>query len=189
MQRLDWYLHRLRGMSVGEITWRARATCREALDRCRVGIGWRPRLDAAWLAAATHSHPPLRLTDVQPGDWKDSPAGSVEASWRDRLLSRAEKIVAHRLSFFELHDHHLGDPIDWNRDHASGRPAPMRFAPASTIATIGSRATPSWSGSQTDITSSSPLGAPTARRAKSAMPPPSSNNCNPGWSSVPTAWG
>ncbi len=130
MQSLDWYLHRLRGMSAGEIAWRTRATCWEALDRCRVGIGWRPKLDAAWLAAAADSPRSLRLTGVQPGDWKDSLAGSPEAVWRDRLLARAERIAAHRLSFFDIHDRHLGDPIDWNRDHASGQASPMGFAPA-----------------------------------------------------------
>jgi hypothetical protein len=45
------------------------------------------------------------------------------------LCARAERLARHRLSFFDLVDLDLGDPIDWNRDHAIGRPTPLQFAP------------------------------------------------------------
>jgi len=46
------------------------------------------------------------------------------------LVERAERIVQHRLSFFNLRDQYLGDPIIWNRDHKRGRDTPMVFSPA-----------------------------------------------------------
>jgi len=57
------------------------------------------------------------------------PKCDEEREWRDRLVAHAEHVARHRLSFLGLVDAHLGDPIDWNRDHESGRKAPLRFAP------------------------------------------------------------
>jgi len=54
----------------------------------------------------------------------------VKRAWHDALLERAEKIAQHRLTFFDLKEQYLGDPIRWNRDHKRGRDAPMIFSPA-----------------------------------------------------------
>ncbi|MBW1707070.1 MAG: alginate lyase family protein, partial [Deltaproteobacteria bacterium] len=53
-----------------------------------------------------------------------------EAEWYGRLIREAEQLVRHKFSFFNLKDHYLGNPIDWNRDHASGKKASMLFAPS-----------------------------------------------------------
>lgn len=47
-----------------------------------------------------------------------------------RAAQRAESMVKNRLSFFDLNDVFLGDPIRWNHEHSIDRPAPMGFAPA-----------------------------------------------------------
>lgn len=126
MQPLSWYVRRLRGMSAEEIAWRARGTARDVLDRCRFALGWQPSPPRR---VAAQKEPGFRVSDLRVGEWADLPDGLEEARWRDRLLAQADRMVAQRLSFFDLEDCHLGVPIDWNRDHKSGRRAPMGFAP------------------------------------------------------------
>jgi hypothetical protein len=45
------------------------------------------------------------------------------------VCRQADAITAHRLAFLGLDERHLGDPIDWNRDHEVRRPCPLRFSP------------------------------------------------------------
>ncbi len=124
MQSIAWYLKRARTMSAGELAWRIRSELRDAVDACRVPLRLYPQIDAPL--------PPLpsapRWCPVPLGDWRDVAPGDPAAEWCNRLIARADRIAAHRLSFFDLDDVHLGDPIDWNRDHASGRPTPTGFA-------------------------------------------------------------
>lgn len=126
MQRLEWYVRRLRGMSAGEIAWRVRSEIRDAVDRARVGLGRVPR--PRDLPRALAAPPGFTVTDLPPGGWRD--AEGEERTWRDALVAQADRAAAHRLSFFDLDDRHLGDPIDWNRDHSAGKPSPMGFAAA-----------------------------------------------------------
>ena len=49
--------------------------------------------------------------------------------WQRRLLAQANRIASHQISFFDLQEHNLGSPIDWNRDHKAGKRAPLAFAP------------------------------------------------------------
>jgi hypothetical protein len=126
MQRLEWYVRRLRGMSAGEIAWRLRSHLRDTADRVRVGLGRVPRPRS--LAEAVAAAPGFAVSDLPVGAWRE--AQGQERAWREALTARADQAVAHRLSFFDLVDHPLGDPIDWNRDHSSGKAAPMGFAAA-----------------------------------------------------------
>ena len=125
MQPLSWYVRRLRGMSGAEIAWRIRSSLRDAGDRARLACGRVPR--PSGLSQALSAGPGFRL----PGSlvsW-DAPAPE-ERAWRDALAAQAAAAAAHRLTFFDLRDHFLGDPIDWNRDHSSGKAAPRGFAGA-----------------------------------------------------------
>jgi len=63
---------------------------------------------------------------VEPGEW----ASGEERAWLDRLTAQADRIAAGRLSFLGLEDQHLGDPIDWHRDHRAGVAAPKKYAPS-----------------------------------------------------------
>jgi hypothetical protein len=124
MQSLSWYFRRLSAMSLEEAAGRVADAARDAADGARIGLGWKPRPPAALLAGA---EPPFRVTDLAVGEWTSAPSGSPEAAWRDRLAQAADDVAAHRLTFFDLSRHHMGDPIDWNRDPKSGRRAPLRF--------------------------------------------------------------
>jgi hypothetical protein len=111
-------------MSPEEAGRRLVDAARDAADGLRVSLGWKPRPPAGLLGAA---EPPFRVSDLRVGEWGSAPPGSPEAGWRERLVQAADDVAAHRLTFFDLSRHHLGDPIDWNRDPKSGRRAPLRF--------------------------------------------------------------
>ena len=129
MQTLSWYIARLRSMSPREVLLRVHAAGRDRADRLMLTRRQRPRklaeilLDGSAGAAARGFHLPV-LASSRPG------APLPCESWRNRLVAGADAIVAHRLSFFDVQDRFLGDPIDWNRDHAAGVAAPMIYAPA-----------------------------------------------------------
>ena len=116
-------------MSAGELAWRATSRLRDAELWTRMLLRLEPRppdrdraVDGACLA------PGFRVCDVRLGEWVLSERDD-EKAWRDRLVSEADRVARHWLSFFDLVDADLGDPIDWNRDHASGQKVPPRFAP------------------------------------------------------------
>jgi hypothetical protein len=130
VQPLTWYIRRLRGMSPQEVAWRMRSAMQEAADRCLMSARQRPRPLAAILNGhGTDGAGSPRFVDVAAGQWAASALRDPQQEWCHRLRTKADRIAAHRLSFFDLEDCHLGDPIDWNRDPKSGKAAPMRFAP------------------------------------------------------------
>jgi len=130
MQSLNWYYHRMRSMSAAEVAWRAQGLLRDAADRVRASGKLFPSAEYALRnAATTESAPPFRVTDFTTGaEDQLPPALRRNGQWRERLLTAAEHILQHRLSFFDLENAWLGAPIDWNRDHSSGRQAPRTFA-------------------------------------------------------------
>jgi len=116
-------------MSAGEVAWRAVGRLRDAELWGRLALRLEPRPRASDPGdAGACADPGFRVCDLRVGEWA-VPERDEERQWRDRLVAHAEQVARHRLSFFDLVDRHLGDPIDWNRDHGSGRKAPLRFAP------------------------------------------------------------
>ena len=128
MQPLAWYVKRLQRMSAGEIAWRVQSACGNLKDlydlrRGRLPLG--PLTEPPRESAAIAPHV---WTAVPPGAWAAAAPDSAEARWAAALRRAANPIVAHRFTFFNLTDRHFGDPIDWNRDHGSGRAAPLAFS-------------------------------------------------------------
>src|SRR5437870_3522968 len=117
MQSIAWYARRLRAMSASEIGWRVRSGIRDAFDPYRVRLRLYPHTIGTQAAIAGAP----RWCPVALGDWRDLAPDDPATLWRTRLLDRADRIVAHRLSFFDLEDVDLGDPIDWHSDHSSYR--------------------------------------------------------------------
>jgi Heparinase II/III-like protein/Heparinase II/III N-terminus len=114
-------------MSPDEIVWRMRSSLCDHADRFLVGRRQQWREPSAFLnGEGEGGEPGFRICGIAKRKGDDP----VEKSWYDSLLARAEKITEHRLSFFDLKDKHLGDPIIWNRDHKRGQDTPMTFCPA-----------------------------------------------------------
>lgn len=131
MQTLTWYYRRLRTMPPGEMAWRLRSSLRDHADRLVVSRRQRLRPLSVVLNGDGRDTPGFRVSDLPVGGWVGSSrSGNVERIWLDSLIDRAEKIAEHRLSFFDLEDKYLGDPIIWNRDHKRGQDTPMIFSPA-----------------------------------------------------------
>ena len=124
MQSLSWYVRRLQAMSVGEIAWRAQSAVQNVTDRGRVGLKLYPK--TAGRHRPTVSSP--QWCPVPRGDWLALAPDDPASLWRTRLIDRADRVANHRLTFFDLDDVDLGDPIDWNREHSCGKATPLRYA-------------------------------------------------------------
>ena len=127
MQTLAWYVRRLQAMSVQEIAWRAHSAARGVTDRARVGLKLYPRTAGRPRRFPAAAGAP-RWCPVPRGDWLALAPDDPAALWRTRLIERADRAAAHRLTFFDLEDVNLGDPIDWNREYACGQATPLRYA-------------------------------------------------------------
>ncbi|MCD6304039.1 MAG: hypothetical protein J7M21_03660, partial [Planctomycetes bacterium] len=115
-------------MSPAEIAHRCISAGTSAVDRCLFPLRRRPMPLRRLLAAGGDDRPGLAVTDMQPGEWADAPADSLERRWYERLIRRADAVARGRLDLFDIEDCDLGTPIDWNADHKSGRRSPMRYA-------------------------------------------------------------
>lgn len=128
MQSSAWYLHRLRGMGPSEIMWRLRGATNDWVDRRRVAAGQLPALSAALIPGRIESGaPPFRVSDLRVGGW-GTPGAEEDAARFATLTTEAETLCRHRLTFLGLEDRFLGDPIEWNRDHAMGVSSPLAFS-------------------------------------------------------------
>jgi len=128
MQTPSWYYRRLKAMSADEIVWRMHSSLRDRVDRYLVSRRQQARaLPALVNGNGCASGPGFRVCRRNVGErtW----LGIDEASY-EALLQRATKIAEHHLTFFDLKDAHLGDPIVWNRDHKRGQDTPLAFSSA-----------------------------------------------------------
>ncbi len=119
MQSPSWYLHRLRSMSPAEVLWRVRRMLSANLDLLRIPAGFYPRLRVQ----PEHRAPAFRLS-ADDGRYAAEQGDAPFDAWSRRLRRQADAICENRLSFFDLEDCFLGDPVDWHRDFSAGRAAP-----------------------------------------------------------------
>ena len=128
MQTLNWYFNRLRSMSPGEILWRVKSELRDRFDRLLVGRRRRARdLAAVVDDVRADDTPGFHVADMVSRQWEGTEDDAVERIWLAELLGKADDVVNRRLSYFDMVDADLGDPIDWNRDHKRRQAAPMTF--------------------------------------------------------------
>jgi hypothetical protein len=128
MQSFNWYVNRLRTMSPREVAWRVADAARDGIDRARFGLRLYPQASDLTAPQPQSAAPPALCT-IPVGVWRDV-ADDTERRWSGALTAKADQLMQHRFTFFNLKAHDLGTPIDWNRDHESGHPAPLSFAPA-----------------------------------------------------------
>lgn len=123
MQSPSWYVHRLRSMTVAEVLWRIRGMAIANLDLIRIPLGLTPGV----------RHLPTRIApgfDCCPAatEFRVKRHTAPFDRWSQRLLTQAEKILANKLSLFDLEDRYVGDPVDWHRDFSSSKAAPVKLS-------------------------------------------------------------
>ncbi|MDH5394628.1 MAG: alginate lyase family protein, partial [Gammaproteobacteria bacterium] len=128
MQPIQWYIRRLRTMSLAEIIWRVNSEVRDSFDHVRFTLGFAPDFDNFLKKQHYIQHEPgFSVSDMPVGAWQDSGTSIDQQKWRDDLVSKAESLMQHKFSFFNHRDQFLGSPINWNYDHSAGKPTPMLF--------------------------------------------------------------
>lgn len=114
MQSILWYANRIKTMSHKEIIWRVKLLSAALVEQLRVKLHLLPR--AKFNNSYQEDGPFSGAFSVFIGDIR-----TFHTEWRQPLFDKADKILAHKISYFNLQDHFLGDPINWHKDHASGQ--------------------------------------------------------------------
>ncbi len=132
MQALNWYYRRFQAMSPSEVLWRVHSVIRDCADRLLVGWRQRSRKSSRILSQySSDTGPAFHVYNMPLGQKaQEKTDNKIGKQWYDSLLARAENIIEHRLSFFDLKNEHLGNPIIWNRDHKRRQDTPMVFSPS-----------------------------------------------------------
>ena len=115
-------------MSPAEIAWRVRSLARDQADRIRITAGRLPSEARVVDNRGGLLPSALRLSDVEPGEWRRLSPDRLEVAWVSQLQQRADQIASNRFTFFSLTAQHLGTPIDWHRDHESGKASPQTLS-------------------------------------------------------------
>ncbi len=110
-------------MSAAEILWRLRGMVSANIDLARIPLGLIPG-------------PPLDSSMLRPGfnccPAADGFAVSADSApfdaWSKRLMVQAEKILENKLTFFDLVDQFVGDPVDWHRDFSASKSSPKSLS-------------------------------------------------------------
>ncbi len=123
MTKVIWYYNRLHGMSLGEIAWRINSKLVGYIDVVRVLIQSYPSMRRV-MGGQVHREESVTFSTMF-----DDHSGfqSYRDQWRTALVSRADKIVGHQLSYFDLQDVFIGDPIKWQVDHSSGKTSALKL--------------------------------------------------------------
>jgi hypothetical protein len=112
MQSITWYIKRIQMMSLSEITWRVTSLSDAWIERARVQFNLVPKVEFI------DGYSPQ--SSFQSGfNAFEGEMDAYKADWKAPLLAQADMIVSHRLSYFDLVDHHLETPINWHKDHSA----------------------------------------------------------------------
>jgi len=128
MQTYNWYYNRLKAMSPDEIIWRVWSSFRDNIDR--ILLYQRRKQRDISLILDSKDNKAGQGFSVSNTTFKQIKDNKAEKQLNNSLLKRAEKIADNRLSFFDLTDKYLGDPISWNRDQKLNKDTPMVFSPS-----------------------------------------------------------
>lgn len=107
-------------MGPREVLWRVRGLVAAQVDLVRIPAGLVPTLDVSGALAYDAFEPGFAVSPAIPVAGEISDAARL-SEWDDRLFNAADMALEDRLSYFDLEDQFLGDPIDWQRDWSSGK--------------------------------------------------------------------
>ncbi|MEG3754562.1 alginate lyase family protein [Psychromonas arctica] len=112
MQSITWYIKRIQMMSLSEITWRIISLSAAWVERIRVQFNWVPKVQfVKGYQVSSDFTPGFSVFKGQLGEHKPE--------WKIPLLAKADMVIEHRLSYFDLQDKHLETPINWHKDHSA----------------------------------------------------------------------
>ncbi len=127
MQSFQWYLRRLKSMSPAEIVWRVQGLARDKADH----LVYKNRLPDFKASSLINGYIAETLDARAVGDHVQELAvgalSDYDPTWRDALLTKAEKAIEGRLSYFDLVDVDHGQPIHWNHEQKANRKTPTGF--------------------------------------------------------------
>lgn len=114
MQKTIWYLKRIQRMSGKEVIWRLTILGKALLEHARVKTKQLPQAKfiANYQADAKFT-PAFHVFDIKKKQYQES--------WRSKLINKADLIISHQLSYFNLQNQHLETPINWHKDHSTGQ--------------------------------------------------------------------
>ncbi|SGY90629.1 Heparinase II/III family protein [Moritella viscosa] len=114
MQALSWYIKRVKTMSGKEITWRVTSLSSALYEHLRVSMNLVSQ-------AEFHDNYQENTQFTPPFNVFIGDISAFCPEWRQALLNKADKIIQHKLSYFDLQEQHLETPINWHKDHATGQ--------------------------------------------------------------------
>jgi len=124
MEKISWFYNRLRGMSLGEIVWRINSQIISFLDIFRVLMHLYPSRKQVIQQASSSNTESIIFS----GALKEQDSlQSYDDQWHISLITTADKILDYQLSFFDMQDVFIGNPVKWQKDHSSGKESTLKL--------------------------------------------------------------
>jgi len=101
-------------MSKDEILWRISSLLKALVEHLRVACNCPPAVK-------------FKKNHQEKDDFKadftvfHGQMENYKKDWMSSLINKADKIINHQISYFNLQDQHLETPINWHKDHATGQ--------------------------------------------------------------------
>jgi len=114
MQTFSWYVKRLKTMSPKEILWRLTSLSAAFIEHTRV------KTHCVAKETFVSNYQP-ETTFTPPFHVFIGEVNEFNPRWLPKLREKADNILSHKLSYFDLKDHDLETPINWHKDHATGQ--------------------------------------------------------------------
>ena len=114
-------------MGPNEILWRIRSLITAHVDLFRIPAGLVPRLDVTERLSRESFIPGFWCSPAIPVAGMVAP-DARRPEWDESLLRIADKVLEDKLSYFDLEDQFLGDPVDWQMDWSSGKSLDMKLS-------------------------------------------------------------
>lgn len=112
MQTLNWYVKRTLLMSRKEIFWRLTSMSNALLEAYRVKFNLIPK---ATYSEITHDESIFKGGfTVFKGNISE-----YDSDWIEPLIIQSDAILVNKLSYFDLENDSLGNPINWHKDHSA----------------------------------------------------------------------
>jgi len=122
---LNWYYHRLRSMSPGEMCWRFRRLLWQVYAK-RAHGRWHARYTSH---RSSYDHAVSALAGVKFYGLEELSPADVPSAWVRSATDVADNLLRHRFRYFALGEISLGETIRWNHEYKRDIDTPLVFGP------------------------------------------------------------